>query len=194
MGICRFEIKNILFHFRLTVTWIFRQFDDSLNELRLAKELDVTATVIFSWQMFRIQLSLKKVFGDLLSICCVTFIYFLFYIQKIKIKYFFAFAFNAKSFAIAILAFFYFFLLVTFSGRTAKSFLANVLTLLIKKACDQDLNHSLDTSRNISRKIVPQIVIRNACGTWNMLLTVTSIHSIQKNLRNSQKIGKKLAS
>ena len=145
-------------------------------------------------KMFRIQLSLKKVFGDLLSICCVTFIYFLFYIQKIKIKYFFAFAFNAKSFAIAIRAFFYFFLLVTFSGRTAKSFLANVLTLLIKKACDQDLNHSLDTSRNISRKIVPQIVIRNACGTWNMLLTVTSIHSIQKNLRNSQKIGKKLAS
>ena len=140
--------------------------------------------------MFRIQLLLKKVFGDLLSICCVTFIYFLFYIQKIKIKYFFAFAFNAKSFAIAIRAFFYFFLLVTFSGRTAKSFLANVLTLLIKKACDQDLNHSLDTSRNISRKIVPQIVIRDACGTWHMLLTVTSIHSIQKNLRNSQKIGK----
>ena len=144
--------------------------------------------------MFRIQLSLKKVFGDLLSICCVAFIYFLFYIQKIKIKYFFPFAFNAKSFSIAILAFLNFFLLVTFSGRTAKSFLANVLTLLIKKACDQDLNHSLDTSRNISRKIVPQIVIRDKCGTWHMLWTVTSIHSIQKNLRNSQKIGNKLAS
>ena len=65
-------------------------------------------------KMFRIQLSLKKVFGDLLSICRVAFIYFLFYIQKIKVKYFFPFAFNAKSFSIAILAFFNFFLLVTF--------------------------------------------------------------------------------
>ena len=39
-------------------------------------------------------------------------------------KIFFVFAFNAKGFAIAILFFFLFFLLVPFSGWTAKSFLA----------------------------------------------------------------------
>ena len=50
MEICRFEIKNILlFYFRLTIFLSFRWFacvstkDHSLNELRLAKELDVTA-------------------------------------------------------------------------------------------------------------------------------------------------------
>ena len=78
----------------------------------------------------------------------------------------FAFAFNAKSFAIAIFFFsFFFFLLVTFSGRTPKNFLANVLTLVIKKTCDQDLTHSLDTPKHISVKIVPEVVIRDACGT-----------------------------
>ena len=66
-----------------------------------------------------------------------------------------AFEFNGKSFAIAILVFFLFFLfLVSFSGRTAESFLANVLTLGIKKACDQDLSHSLEKPRRISLKIV----------------------------------------
>ena len=50
---CRFEIKNILlFYFRLNILRSFRWFacvstkDDSLNELRLARELDVTATLI----------------------------------------------------------------------------------------------------------------------------------------------------
>ena len=76
--------------------------------------------------------------------------------------------FNANSFAIAILVFFFLiFLLVTFSGRTAERFLANVLRLVIKKACYQDLSHSLDTSRNISVKIFPQVVIRDACGAWH---------------------------
>ena len=84
-------------------------------------------------------------------------------------KYFFAsifvFVSNAKSFAIAILVFFLFFLLATFSGQTAKSFLRNVLTLVIKKTCDQDLTHSLDTPEQISIKIVSEVVIHNACGT-----------------------------
>ena len=53
MGICRFEIKNILLlEFRSTVLWSFQQFacvstkDDSLNEPNLVKELEVTATYI----------------------------------------------------------------------------------------------------------------------------------------------------
>ena len=73
-----------------------------------------------------------------------------------------AFAFHAKIFAIAILVFF---LLVPFSGRAVKSFLASVLTLVIKKACDQDLTHSLDTPKIISVKIVPEVLTRDACGT-----------------------------
>ena len=40
--------------------------------------------------------------------------------------------FNTKGFAIVILVFFLFFLLSPFSGRTAKSFLANALSLNIK--------------------------------------------------------------
>ena len=48
---CRFEIKNVLlFYFRFNYSLSFREFacvstkDDSMNELRLAKELDMTAT------------------------------------------------------------------------------------------------------------------------------------------------------
>ena len=66
-----------------------------------------------------------------------------------------AFVFNAKRFTIVILVFFLFFLLVIFSGWTVKSFLGKVLTLVIKKTCDQDLTHSLDTPKNISVKTVP---------------------------------------
>ena len=40
-----------------------------------------------------------------------------------------------------------FFLPVKFSGRIAKSFLGNVLTLVIKEAWEQDLSHSLDTPK-----------------------------------------------
>ena len=89
-------------------------------------------------------------------------------------------------------SFFLFFLLVNFSGRTAKSFLVNVLSWVIKKACDQGLTHSLDTLKSFSVKIVPEVVVRDACGTWHGLCTVTSIHSIRKNTRNSQKLGNKL--
>ena len=76
------------------------------------------------------------------------------------------FAFNAESFAIVILVFILpFFLLVTFSGRTSKSFLGIVLTLVITKTCDQDLTHSSGTSKHISTEIVPQVVICGMCGT-----------------------------
>ena len=87
-----------------------------------------------------------------------------------------------------------FFLLVLFSGQTAKCFIAKVLTLVIKKVCDQDLTYSLDTPKNISVKCVLEVHIYDACGTWHGLCTVTNIHSIQKSIRNSQKLGKKLAS
>ena len=60
--------------------------------------------------------------------------------------------------------------------------------------CGQDLTHSLDTARNISVKNVPQVVIRDVCGTWYGLFTVSSFHSIQKSTRNSQKLGNTLAS
>ena len=53
MSSCRFQIKDILlFNFYLVVLWHFRKFDcvsrkyDFLNQLRLAKELDVTVTLV----------------------------------------------------------------------------------------------------------------------------------------------------
>ena len=52
-----------------------------------------------------------------------------------------------------------------FSGRTPKRLLANVLRLVIKEDCDKDLTHSLDPPKNISLKIVPQVVICDMCGT-----------------------------
>ena len=82
--------------------------------------------------------------------------------------------------------FLFVFLLVTFFERTAKSFLANALSLVIKKPCDQDLTHSLDTPKCISVKIVPQVVNCDAYGTWYSLCTVTSIYSIQKHTRDFQ--------
>ena len=79
----------------------------------------------------------------------------------------FAFAFNAKSFVIAILVLFFFFSFSSlFSERTSKSFLANVLSLVIKKTCDQDLTHSLDTPKYIFLKIVPEVVVHDAYDTY----------------------------
>ena len=51
--------------------------------------------------------------------------------------------------------------------------------------CDQDLTHSLDTLKCIFVNIVSKAVIRDACGTWRSLCTVTTIQSIQKSTRNS---------
>ena len=73
-----------------------------------------------------------------------------------------------------------------------QSLWTNILGLVIRKLCDQDLAHSLDISKIISIKTVSQFVIHDACGTWHGFCTVTSIHSIQKSTRNSQKLGNKL--
>ena len=64
--------------------------------------------------------------------------------------------------------FFLFFLLVQFSGRTAKFFLGNVLRLVIKEACEQDMTCSLVTSKNISEKnekMVTEFIISNKSST-----------------------------
>ena len=102
----------------------------------------------------------------------------------------FAFACNAKSFTITRLVFL-FFLLVCFSGRITKSVLANILRLVIKKACGQDLTHSLNVPKNISEKIVPEVVICDTCCTWHGLCTVTQHPKKQKK---QPEIGNKLAS
>ena len=93
---------------------------------------------------------------------------------------FFPLRLTQKLLVIAILVFF---LLVQFSGWTTKSFLANVLRLVIKKECNWDLTYSLDTPKNISVNNFPQVVIRDAGGTrrlWHGLCMITSIHITQK--------------
>ena len=93
---------------------------------------------------------------------------------------FFRLRLTQKLLVIAILVFF---LLVQFSGWTTKSFLANVLRLVIKKECDWDLTYSLDIPKNISVKHFPQVVIRDACTMrrlWHGSCMVTSIHIMQK--------------
>ena len=79
----------------------------------------------------------------------------------------FAFAFIVKSFAIIFLVFFFLFFLflVLFLDGLPKPWLTSVLKLVIKKAWDQDLAHSLDTSKNISAKIVQEVVICDVCFT-----------------------------
>ena len=69
---CRFEMRNVLlFYFRLTILWSFRQFprastkDDSLNELRLAKAGLPLANFfrtkrLFSWRKFLIIENIKN--------------------------------------------------------------------------------------------------------------------------------------
>ena len=99
-------------------------------------------------------------------------------------QFFIAFAFSAKRFAIAILVLF---ASRIFSRRTAKSFLANVLRVDIKKACDQDLTHSLDTPNNVFIKILT----RDAGGTWHALCTSTSTHSIQQKHKKQPETRKR---
>ena len=96
--------------------------------------------------------------------------------KKGPIKFFFKVKFSQQDFA-----------------RTTLSFLGNVLWKIIKEESDQDLTYSLDTLKTLSIKSVPEVVIRGVCGTWHCLNMVTSIHSIQKSTRNSQKLGNKLA-
>ena len=107
---------------------------------------------------------------------------------KKEMDQFIAFAFYAKSFAIAILVFFSFFLSfpVSFSG--------NILRLVIKEACHQDLAHSVDTARNISVKFVLQVFLGDTCSTRHGVFKITTIHNIQESTRNTQKLENKLAS
>ena len=100
-----------------------------------------------------------------------------------------AFACNAKRFTIAI---FSFLILSAVFGRTTKSFLANVVRSVTLEACDEDLTHFLDTPKNICVKVVPEIVIRDVCGTWQGLFTVTSIRSFQKKQKEQPEFRKKL--
>ena len=46
-----------------------------------------------------------------------------------------------------------------------ESFIGNILRLFIKEACNQGVAHSFDTPKNVSIKLVPQVVICDMCGT-----------------------------
>ena len=94
----------------------------------------------------------------------------------------FAFTFNAKSFATAFLVFFSFFPSRHFFWTDYQKLFTQLFII----------SYSLDTLKGFSIKIVPQVVICNACGAWHGLCTVTSFHSIQKSTRNSQKLGNRL--
>ena len=63
-----------------------------------------------------------------------------------------------------------------------RNFLAKIITLVTKKACDQDLIHFLDTPIGVSAKIFPQVVIWNTWGTWQGLFTITGIHSVKQQV------------
>ena len=76
-----------------------------------------------------------------------------------------AFAFNAKTFAIAILVFFFFFSFSSLFETDCKKLSNKRFIKVTKKACDQDLTYSLGTLKSLPIKIVPQVVIRDACGT-----------------------------
>ena len=67
--------------------------------------------------------------------------------------------------------------------RKCQKFFREVLRSVTKEACDQDMTYSLYTPKNISVRIVPRLVIGDACGTWYDLFAVTSIHSIQKSTK-----------
>ena len=73
---------------------------------------------------------------------------------------FIVFEFNVKSFATAFLDYFF---LTFFPSRLF--FWTDFQKISHKKAYDQDLTHSLDTLKSISVKTVPQVVIRDPCGT-----------------------------
>ena len=73
-------------------------------------------------------------------------------------------------------------LFVALFEGTGKSFLGDVF---INKALEQDLSYFLETPKNVFVKVLPLLVICNACGTWHSLWTVASTHNIQKSPRNS---------
>ena len=78
----------------------------------------------------------------------------------------FTFVFNAKSLAIAILVFFLFFLLVPFSGRTTKRFLATFCHLITRKRVTKIGPILLDTTKQVCATNVFQDAICDACHPW----------------------------
>ena len=72
---------------------------------------------------------------------------------NVFVKELFAFVCNAKRFPIVFLFFLIFLFLIRAIERIAKSFLGNVLILVTKEACDQYLNHSLDTLNAVKGRI-----------------------------------------
>ena len=88
-----------------------------------------------------------------------------------------------------------FFFSFSFSSVFLDQLFNNILTLVTNETFDQNLTHSFDTAKGNSTKIVPEVVIRDTCGTWHSLFMVSSICSIQKSTRNYLMIlGSKLAS
>ena len=53
------------------------------------------------------------------------------------------------------------------SWTDCQSFLVSFLILVNLELCDQDLTHSLETPKDLSLKIVPEVVIRDACSRWH---------------------------
>ena len=51
----------------------------------------------------------------------------------------------------------------------------------------------MDTQKSLSIKIIAQVVIRDACGTWHGLCTVTSIHRIQKSTKKQPETRKQVS-
>ena len=101
-----------------------------------------------------------------------------------KYSHIVVFMFNAKSFAIAILVFFYFFFSFSslFLDELPKDFSKrfNISYLERMRPRSDSILKVKDTVKSISVKIVPQVVIRDPCGTWHELCTITNIYSIQK--------------
>ena len=83
----------------------------------------------------------------------------------------------------------HFFLLIVVFGRTAKSFLANVSSLVTQEACDQVRTHSININKFEQNLF---LIIRDVGGTWHALFTINSIHNIRKSTRNSQELVNKL--
>ena len=83
-----------------------------------------------------------------------------------------AFTCNTKSFTIVFLFFlFFFFPLSDINfGQTYKIFLTNILWWLPRKRVIVIVLISLEILKNVLMKMVPFVVIPDACGTWHSLI------------------------
>ena len=112
------------------------------------------------------------------------------YLDRIKeksISEIVAFTFNAKSSAITFLVLFLFFPFRHFFWKDCRYLFSKRFIMSYQKSVwprsDSFLGHIKIFPKKLFLKL--QVVIRDACGTWHSLRTVTNIHSIQKNTRNS---------